>query len=265
MMQQTRKQNLVWGVLLIVFGLLAVVENYTDLSVWVWVAVLVAAGAVALGLYLADRSEWGLLITAYVLWAVAGLVALIELEILQDEFIATYVLAAIALPFLALFVRDRAQWWALIPAYVLLAVGVMVGLIGEDFLQDEFIATYILAAIALPFLVVFVRDRAQWWALIPAYVLLAVGVMVGLIGAGVLDELLIPAYVMFAIAIPFLVVYGRDSKQWWALIPGGIMAVIGLAFLVAEAQADYIVPAILILIGIWMLVRMFIPGKPAVD
>jgi len=88
--------------------------------------------------------------------------------------------------------------------------------------------------------------------------------MVGLIGAEVLDELLIPAYVMFAIAIPFLVVYGLDSRQWWALIPGGIMAGIGLAFLVAEAQADYIVPAILILIGIWMLVRMFIPGKPAV-
>jgi hypothetical protein len=213
MMQQTRKQNLVWGVLLIVFGLLAVVENYTDLSVWVWVAVLVAAGAVALGLYLADRSEWGLLITAYVLWAVAGLVALIELEILQDEFIATYVLAAIALPFLAFYVRDRAQWWALVPAYVLLAVGVMVGLIGQE----------------------------------------------------LLDELLIPAYVMFAIAIPFLAVYARDSKQWWALIPGGIMGVIGLAFLVAEAQANYVVPAILILIGIWMLVRNFIPGRRTLD
>jgi len=207
MIQQSSKERLVWGMLLILFGLLAVVETNTDLSPWVWVAVLVASGAVALGLYLADHSEWGLLITGYVLWAVAGLVALIELEILQDEFIATYVLAAIALPFLAGFVRDRAQWWALVPAYVLLAVGVMVGLIGQE----------------------------------------------------VLTELLIPAYVMFAIAIPFLAVYARDSKQWWALIPGGIMAVIGLAFLVAEAQADYIVPAILILIGIWMLVRNFIP------
>lgn len=261
---QTRKQNLVWGVLLIVFGLMGVVETNTDLSPWVWVAVLVAAGAVALGLYLSDRSEWGLLITAYVLWAVAGLVALIELEVLQDEFIATYVLAAIALPFLALFVRNRAHWWALIPAYVLLAVGVMVGLIGLEVLQDEFIATYVLAAIALPFLALFVRDRAHWWALVPAYVLLAVGLMVGLIGAGALEELLIPAYVMFAIAIPFFVTYGLDSRHWWALIPGGIMAVIGLAFLVAEAQAGFVIPAVLILIGIWMLVRVFIPGKPSV-
>jgi threonine/homoserine/homoserine lactone efflux protein len=63
-----------------------------------------------------------------------------------------------------------------------------------------------------------------------------VGVMVGLIGLGVLDDLLIPTYVMFAIAIPFFVVYARDTKQWWALIPGGIMVVIGLSFLVAEAM-----------------------------
>ena len=88
--------------------------------------------------------------------------------------------------------------------------------------------------------------------------LLAVGLMVGLIGTGILNDLLIPAYVLFAVAIPFLVVYARNPRQLWALIVGGITAVIGLSFLVAEALVEYVVPAVLILAGIWILARQFI-------
>ena len=196
---------MMWGGLLILVGVALLVEGYTDLSAWAWVALLIVAGFLAFGVYLTDRSEWALLIPAYVMWAIALLVALTELNVLRDESVATFVLAVIALPFLA----------------------------------------------------VFLRDRAQWWLLIPAYALLAIGVMVGLIGAGILDDLLVPAYVMFAIAIPFLVVYARDRKLWWSLIPGGIMAVIGLSFLLAEAAIEYVAAAALILVGVWLLVRQF--------
>jgi hypothetical protein len=71
--------------------------------------VLAAGGLGAFAAYLTDRSQWGFLIPAYVLWAVAGLIALIMLNVLRDEAIATYVLAAIALPFLVVFLRDRNQ------------------------------------------------------------------------------------------------------------------------------------------------------------
>jgi hypothetical protein len=90
------------------------------------VAILAAAGLGVFGIYLTDHSQWGLLIPAYVLWAVAGLIALTTLNILRDESVATYVLAAIALPFLVAFLRDCSRWGLLIPAYVLLAVGVMI-------------------------------------------------------------------------------------------------------------------------------------------
>ncbi len=262
MKTQSMRQGIVWGGLLILLGAVLLVEAFTDLSAWAWVAMLAAGGLGAFGVYLTDRSEWALLIPAYVLWAIAGLVTLIELNILQDPFIATYVLTAIALPFLVVFLRNRDQWWALIPAYVLLIVGVMVGLTELNVLPDDFVATYVLTAIALPFLVVFLRNRDQWWALIPAYVLLAVGVMVGLLGLGVLTDLLVPAYVMFAIAIPFFVVYVRNPKQWWALIPGGIMAVIGLSFLIAEAAVQYVAPVALVIVGVWILVRQFARKEP---
>ena len=120
-----------------------------------------------------------------------------------------------------------------------------------------------LLAIALPFLAVFYRDRAQWWALIPAYVLLAVGVMVGLLGLGLLSDLMVPAYVLFAVAVPFFVVYGLDRRNWWALIPGGIMALIGLFFLIAEAASAYIGALLLILAGAWILFRVFTRREPS--
>ena len=211
MLSKTAKQTIVWGGILILVGVMLLLDQYVELSAWVWVIFLALAGLGVFGVYLTDRSDLTLLIPAYVLWAVALLVAFTTLDVLRDEFTATY----------------------------------------------------ILAAIVLPFLVVFLRDRAQWWALIPAYVLLAVGLMVGLIAAGVLTELLIPAYVMFAIAIPFLVVFALNPKQWWPLIPGGIMAVIGLAFLVAEAAVEYVGPVALVVVGVWILARQFIrKGEP---
>jgi len=206
---RARRQSLIWGSILILFGIVALVEMYADLTAWVWSAVLALAGLVVFSVYLTDRSDWGLLIPAYVMWAIAGLIALIELEILRDEAIATYVMAVIA----------------------------------------------------LPFLVVFLRDREQWWALIPAYVMVAIGVMIGLIGLGTLNDLLVPAYVMFAIALPFFVVYARDTTNWWALIPGGIMGLMGLAFLIAETAVEYVGPVVLILAGVWILVRQFVRRK----
>lgn len=210
MESKASKQSLVWGGFLIVVGILGVLETFTDLSAWVWVVMLTVAGFGFYRIYRTDRSDQASLIPAYVMWAIALLVALVTLNILQDEAIAAYVLAVIALPFLR----------------------------------------------------VFLRDRSQWWALIPAYVLLVVGLMVGLIGLGVLNDLLIPAYVMFSIAIPFFVVYARNSKLWWALIPAGIMAVIGLSFLIAEAAAQYIGPVLLVVVGFWILVRQFIRKEP---
>jgi hypothetical protein len=186
------------------------VETFTDLSAWAWIAILTVAGLGASVLYFTDRSNLALLIPAYVLWAIAGLVALITLNVLRDESIATFVLAAIA----------------------------------------------------LPFLVGFLRNRNRWGLLIPAYILLAVGVMVGLIGLGVLDDLLIPAYVLFAVSIPFFVAYARNRKQWWPLIPGGITAVVGISFLIAENAAQYIAAIALIAVGAWIVVRQYTQQEP---
>jgi len=200
-----KKRGVIWGGLLILLGGLLLVDQFTDLTEWVWVVALGFSGLVALVVYLSDRSDAWLLLTAYILLVIAGLVALTTFNLLADELVAVYVLLAIALPFLGVFLRDRSQWWALIPAYVLLAVALM-----------------------------------NW-----------------LMEVGILSDLLVPGYVMFAIAIPFFVVYGHNTKQWWALIPAGILTVIGIVFFISETAVQYIGAVLLVVTGVWILVRVF--------
>lgn len=258
----SRKQSLVWGGLLIVFGAMSLVESLFDPTPWLWVAVLAASGLGVLAVYLSDRSEWGFLITTYALWAVAILVTLALLDIVPGAFIAIYVLVAIALPFLVVYLRDRNNWWALIPCYVLLAISAMLLLTEWNILPDAFIATFVLAAIALPFLGVFLLNHINWWALIPAYVLLVIGIMVALLDLNVLDDLWVPAYIMFAIAIPFFVIYVWNPKEWWPLIPGGVLAVIGSAFILSSGAAQYLGAVALIVAGIVILTRQFARTGP---
>ena len=213
MRTKAQKQGFVWGGLLILLGIVLLVETFTDLNEWAWAAILTVAGLAVFAVYLTDRSDWGLLIPAYVMWAIAGLLVVIVLEILQDESIATYVLAAIALPFLVGYLRNRERWGLLIPAYILLAVGIMVGLIGLEILND----------------------------------------------------LLIPAYVLFAVSLPFFIVYARNPKQWWPLIPGGITAAVGISFLIAEDAAQYIAAAALVVVGGWILARQFMGKEETVE
>jgi hypothetical protein len=306
--------RLVWGLLLIFLGVVALIWTFVDIRAFTWVALLACAGLVAFVIYLTDRASWGLLIPTYVLWAIAGLIALaefrliadafkwaygltaaalpfvvvflrdrkqwwalipaytmlaiavmiplIEYNIMQDAFIATYVLTAIAVPFLAIFVRDRKQWWALIPAYIMLVIGAMVPLIEGSVLTDSFIATYILTVIALPFVLVFVLDTERWWALIPAYVLMAIGVMIWLIDIRILRGVGIAAYIAFAGALPFFAAFVRNPREQWPLIPALIGAVIGAAFVMVGTFTQYVLPAVLIVMGGGLLILQFTRREP---
>ena len=75
------------------------------------------------------------------------------------------------------------------------------------------VAFYVLIAIALPFLGVYYRNRALWWALIPAYVMLAVVGVIALAEMAGASDNLVTAYVMFAIAVP--VRHARSSNPVW--------------------------------------------------
>ncbi len=296
-----------WGIVLITSGLIALVDKFV-FSDWYKVPMLVIAGIFAFIFYYRDRSDWVALIPAYILWAGAVVIAGVLGEIVKDEFIAIAALLIFAVPFLFAYFRNRKNWWALIPAYILLLIALVLlctevlGL-GDDFIAvvlmpgfaipflyvylkkkerwwalipayvflligllitldeffvfgDKFIAPGILGGIGLPFLYVYFRNRDNWWALIPAYTLLALGTMIGLLVFNLLSGLAVPAFILLAIAIPFFFVYGLNQQKSWPLIPGGITALMGMGFLLGTDFGKYLFPAVLVLVGGWLLVRV---------
>jgi TM2 domain-containing membrane protein YozV len=254
---QPRKQSLVWGSLLVFFGIAGLLQLYLDLDIKVWAVVFAAGGIGMFLIFLTDRSDWWPLIPTYILLAIAGLLAVIAWNLLVDDAIATYVMLAIAVPFVVVYLRDRKQWWALIPAYVMVVIAFIILFSETGGLPDYLVGTFVLVSIGLPFLVVYLLDRTRWWALIPAYAMFSISVIIPLSELGV-DEMLIPAYVMFAIAVPFLFVYLRDRTNWWALIPGGIMTLIGAIMLLSVQLVEYLLPIAIILAGVWILGRGFL-------
>jgi hypothetical protein len=256
------KQGVIWGGLLIVFGVLGLLDSILDISLWVWVGALGILGIAVFAVYLSDTSEWWPLIPAYILVSLAVFLAAVELEILSGSYLGAIILGLIAVPFLLVYFLDRSQWWPLIPSYVLLLIAGMLVLIELGLLEDAWTATFVLGGIGLPFLYVYFRNRENWWALIPAYVMLDIGIMVGLIDARVLRDTIIPAYVFLSIALPFFVVYLNDTSKWWSLIPGGVMGLMGVIFLMTGNLFQYVVPILIILAGALILGRQLMTRSP---
>jgi hypothetical protein len=185
-----------------------------------------------------------------------GALMLIQEFIELGEWVWVVVLIASGFGVYGVYSIARDEVWMLIVSYALLAVGLMIALVTLDVLDDSVMATYVLSVIAIPFVYGYFRSgRKNWGLLVPAYVLMAVGAMVPLIENEILTDSIIPVYIMFAIALPFLVVFGLNTKRWWALIVGGITGLVGLSFLVATDLAEYVLPVVLILVGGGILVR----------
>lgn len=169
-------------------------------------------------------------------------------------------LGAGGLLFLAIFVGDRRQRWALIPGLALMGIGGAIFLSEQGLVPDYAVATIILGAIALAFFIIFVSDRAQWWALIPAFSLTGSAAGVFLEEAGVISDEAVAAVIIGGVSAGFLVIYLIDHKQWWALIPGGILAVVAF-FMLLASTAEYIWPLAIILLGIVLLRRALGGGR----
>jgi hypothetical protein len=164
------------------------------------------------------------------------------------------ILGAGGLLFLAVYISDRKQWWALIPGLVLLGIAVATFLAEQDLIAGYAVATIIMFTVGLPFLFIFLIDRQQWWALIPALTMAGAAVGVLFEGIGVISGATVGGVIVGGVSLGFVSVYVVDRDQWWALIPGVIMGIVAFFMLLATAF-KYVWPLILILLGLLLLWR----------
>lgn len=171
------------GIALIVFGVVFLLDSVGVLQVSgaVWPALFFGLGGLAfVGVFLNKRDNWWAVIPGLVLLGIAGVIAWGELAPAgMEEWGGGIFLGCISLAFWIVYLTNREFWWALIPAGVLLTLAVVAGLGSVD--NGSLVGGIFFLGLALTFgLLSFVKtpEGRLKWALIPAAVLLVMGVVI---------------------------------------------------------------------------------------
>lgn len=204
--------------------------------------------------WIGSRIFWGLILIA------AGVLFLLQ-TLFSFEFGGLFWALAFGLGgafFLSWFFQDRQQWWALIPGFTLLSIGLIILL---DILLPAASATLagfiILGGIGASFLLIYFLRRDFWWALIPAGTLLTLAVVALL--SDLIPGLEVGAIFFLGLAATFAVltlVPTGEGRMKWPWIPAGILGGLGLIVLMSAGNlAGLLAPVVLILAGLFLVAR----------
>ena len=162
------------------------------------------------------------------------------------------------LGFLYFFVRERNQWWAVLPGLPLLGAGSIM-LLDElaPSISDALGSPLFLSLVSLAFWLVYWVRREFWWAVIPGGTVATLAVVALL--SSILPGAETSAVLFLGIGLTFLLLYflpADRGRQPWAIIPGGILVVAGALTGVAFGTVGrYIWPLALMVGGGYLVFR----------
>jgi len=169
--------RLVGSILLIaagIFLLLGYAGVIPDILPNLWIVLFVVSGVFFLIVYAMDRRHWWALLPGCALLGLGGtsIVAVLDADSLNDLGGAIF-LGGAALGFWLVYILHREHWWAIIPAGVLTTLAVLAQIGTGEY-------TIFLIGLGATFLLVFLLPSTggrQTWALIPAAILLVLGIV----------------------------------------------------------------------------------------
>jgi hypothetical protein len=224
------KASLFWGILLIGGGAVALAQQlgYLDQlpeSVWMWIFALVSLAAF-LSYALSGWKQWGWLFPAGVFGGLAVTIGLATNNV-DSAAVGSPLFFGLLIPFVAAYFTDRAKnWWALIPGAVMLFLAMTTLLV--DNVGGEWVGSLLLFLIGLSFLVVYLNNRTRLWALLVAYIMGVLSLAPAMASGGGDTAAYFGSVFLFAVALPFFVIYFRSPEYWWAIIPAGVMTVLAV-------------------------------------
>jgi hypothetical protein len=158
--------------------------------------------------------------------------------------------------FFSIFFQNRTNWWALVPAFTLMSVALVVilGRFAPD-LAGVWGGALVLGGIGVSFLLIYWIERGQWWTLIPAGVMLTLAV-VALIGE-MAPEMETGGIFFLGLGATFGILSFTSTSTGqlrWAWIPAAILAVMGILLMTALGNlVAYLLPTALILLGAYLI------------
>lgn len=175
------RSPILWGSLLVIFGLLVLLENFGVFSLGGIVATLLlsVAGVFFIGLYVERRDRWWFLIPGITLLCIAIIILASQFfPRLADAWSGLIILSGIGASFLAVYLTDRQQWWAIIPAGVMITLGLVAGL-GDNLGVDGGAIFFLGLSLTFAILaIVPTKEGKMKWAWIPAGLLFLMSAIV---------------------------------------------------------------------------------------
>ena len=152
--------------------------------------------------------------------------------------------------------RRAASW---LPGAILIAIGAAIAAVSWFQAGGEIVVL----ALGAVFLVAYAATRS-YGLLVPGGILTGLGL--GIAGQSLVSQAAQGAPVVLGLGLGFLAIWAidelvtRSRARWWPLIPGLILVVIGSlvgagAYGALDVVATYALPVLLIVVGIWLLVR----------
>lgn len=195
-MNRTKSPTLV-GALLVGVGVLALLQNFGllgGLAALLWAALGAAGGLAFLAAFLRSPEHWWAAIPGMTLLGLASVTLVGTLAPwAAGAWLGGLFLGSIGAGFLLVFLTQRERWWAVIPAGVLLTLAAVAAL--ADVLPGEAIGAVFFLGLALTFGALSRLpgyEEQLRWALIPAAVMLTMGLVV-LMATSPLVNILVPA------------------------------------------------------------------------
>ena len=223
-------------------------------------------------------------IIAGIVLVAAGVLLLLDLLGILDSAAIVWplIFAAAGTAFVVLFVRSRDNWWAAIPGSVFLGLAAVI-LITQVWPGPAayWAGAFLFLFMGAGFGAVFVRERSNWWAVIPCGVMLTLALVVALPPAW--EGMPVAAVLFLGLAatlavlslVPVLPEHrpgqpaavagqpgdAKPARMKWPLIPAAVLAALGLIFAVQATvwltAGEYFVPVLLVLAGVALLVYAY--------
>ena len=174
------------------------------------------------------------------------------------------ILGLAGLGFWFYYLTQRGHWWPVIPGMSLLGISMLILLESFFSVPEGWGGALFLAAVGVAFWIIYlVTGSREWWAIIPGGALFALAATA--VFSPLLREDADGALFMLGMALTFALVYllpAPGARKRWALIPAGVLAVIGLALAASMVNLlRYLWPVALILVGFYAIFRSLRPGE----